>query len=170
MTPSSLSLLTAAIPFACAALLVTAAATDLAARIIPNRIPALLLALGLVLHVAQGTLVAGLLVAAAVFVFAFVAWQFGAMGGGDVKLLAATAFCIAPPAALALIVRVAIAGGVLGILYLVARRVVRAPAGPVPRLASLPARVLRAERWRIGRRFPLPYGIAIAVGGLITLI
>jgi Flp pilus assembly protein protease CpaA len=179
MTASVSSLLTAAIPLLCAALLVAAAATDLAARIIPNRIPLLLLALGLVLHLAQGTLIAALLVAALVFALLLVAWHFGAMGGGDVKLLAATAFCVAPVTVPLLIMRVGLAGGVLGIAYLVARRAVRAPVGAAPRganrsfaanCAALPARVLRAERWRIGRHAPLPYGIAIAVGGLLTLI
>jgi prepilin peptidase CpaA len=191
MTASIPSLLTVAIPFVCAALLVAAAATDLAARIIPNRIPLLLLALGLALHLAQGTLLPGLAVAAAVFALLLLAWHFGAMGGGDVKLLAATAFCVAPLAVPALIMRVALAGGVLGLAYLVARRTVRAPIG-APVLArrivrapvgapvrtarsfvaaclALPARVLRAERWRITRRAPLPYGIAIAIGGLLTL-
>jgi Flp pilus assembly protein protease CpaA len=169
----------AAIPFACAALLVAAAATDLAARIIPNRIPLLLAALGLMLHLAQGSLIPGLLVAAAVFALLLVAWHFGAMGGGDVKLLAATAFCVAPVTVPLLIMRVALAGGVLGVAYLVARRAVHAPVGAprrgatrslVASWAALPARVLRAERWRIGRQAPLPYGIAIAVGGLLTLI
>ncbi len=178
MTAAVPSLLTAAIPFVCAALLVAAAATDLAARIIPNRIPLLLIALGLALHLAQGTLVAGLLVAALVFVVLLVAWHFGAMGGGDVKLLAATAFCVAPVTVPLLIMRVGLAGGVLGVAYLVARRTVRAPLGAPRRGASrsftascaaLPGRVWRAERWRISRHAPLPYGIAIAVGGLLTL-
>lgn len=189
MTASFPSLLTAAIPFVCAALLVAAAATDFAARIIPNRIPLLLLALGLVLHLAQGSLIAGLLVAAAVFAALLVAWRFGAMGGGDVKLLAATAFCVAPVTVPLLIMRVGLAGGVLGVAYLLARRAVSVPVGMPPRRAgrsfatnsfapspfaanwaALPARVLRAERWRIGRHAPLPYGIAIAIGGLLTLI
>jgi Flp pilus assembly protein protease CpaA len=179
MTASIPSLLTVAIPFVCAALLVAAAATDLAARIIPNRIPLLLLALGLALHLAQGTLLPGLAVAGVVFALLLLAWHFGAMGGGDVKLLAATAFCVAPVAVPVLIMRVALAGGVLGLAYLVARRAVPMPAGmPAPRTArsfaaeclALPARVLRAERWRIGRHAPLPYGIAIAIGGLLTLI
>lgn len=170
MTSSFLSFLTSVIPFACAALLFAAATTDFAARVIPNRIPALMLILGLLLHVAQGTLITGLGCAIAVFVATFIAWRYGAMGGGDVKLLTATAFCVAPPAVLPLIVRVAIAGGVLGMAYLLARRVVPAPVGPAPRQASLPVRVLRAERWRIGRHSPLPYGIAIAVGGVLTMI
>ena len=179
MPASTLSLLIALIPFACAALLVAAAASDLAARLIPNRIPALLLGLGLVFHLAQGTLLAGLLVAAIVFAVLLVAWHFGVMGGGDVKLLAATAFCVAPVTVPLLIMRVALAGGVLGLAYLVARRTVRAPVGAAPHGATrsftagcvaLPGRVWRAERWRIGRHAPLPYGIAIAVGGLLTLI
>ena len=92
------------------------------------------------------------------------------MGGGDVKLLAACA------------------------LLRAARRGARRwswpspwPAGcwrsptsrssartvPVPALArpgALPARALRAEAWRIRRRGPLPYGVAIALGTFFTLL
>lgn len=170
MTASIPSLLAAAIPFLCATLLVAAAATDLAARIIPNRIPLLLLGLGLVLHLAQGTLPAGLAAAAIMFALLALAWHFGAMGGGDVKLLTATAFCVAPLAVPALVMRVGLAGGALGLVYLFARRTVAAPAGMPAGGAPLAARVLRAERWRIARHAPLPYGVAIAVGGLLTLI
>lgn len=175
MTAAFPALFSATMPFACGALLVVAAATDFAARIIPNRIPLLLLALGLALHLAQGTLLAGLAMAGGVFAVLFLLWLAGAMGGGDVKLLAATAFCVAPATVPALIVRVGLAGGALGIAYLAARRLVTPPRGPAPRpqagaRAPLAARVLRAEAWRIGRHSPLPYGIAIAIGGLLTLI
>lgn len=175
MTAAFPAFFSATMPFACAALLVAAAANDFAARIIPNRIPLLLLALGLVLHIAQGSLWPALATAGGVFAVLFLLWRFGVMGGGDVKLLAATAFCVAPATVPALIVRVGLAGGVLGVAYLAARLLVKSPRGPAPRpmpnrRAPLAARVLRAEAWRIGHRSPLPYGIAIAVGGLLTLI
>lgn len=175
MTAAFPALFSATLPLACGALLVAAAATDFAARIIPNRIPLLLLALGLLLHLAQGSLLPGLATAGAVFAVLFLLWLAGVMGGGDVKLLAATAFCVAPTTVPALIVRVGLAGGALGLAYLAARRLVPAPRGPAPRPAAgrrppLARRVLRAEAWRIGHRSPLPYGIAIAIGGLLTLI
>ena len=38
-----------------------------------------------------------------------------------------------------------------------------------PRAVSLPARAWRAEIWRLRRGGPLPYGVAICGGVLLTL-
>ena len=157
------------LPFGCAALLLYAAARDLASRTIPNRVSLALIAIGVIIQLSDGTLPQALAAAGAVFVVCAIAWRFALMGGGDVKLLAALALCVPPGGVLSLIASVAFAGGALGIAYLILRRLQRLPLAPAPRRAALPARVWRTERWRIGRGSPLPYGIAIAVGGLVTL-
>jgi prepilin peptidase CpaA len=158
-------------PLSCAVLLLVAAARDLASRTIPNTVPLLLSLLGFALQMHDGTLPTGLIAAMLVFATGVLAWRIGLMGGGDVKLLAALAFCVPPAAVLSLITAIGLAGGVLGLAYLALRRVLpsRVPAmRPIAR-RRLPQRVLRAERWRIGRGSPLPYGIAIAAGGLLSL-
>jgi prepilin peptidase CpaA len=75
----------------------------------------------------------------AIFALAF---QFGLMGGGDVKMLAALALWLPPMAVLQLLVIMSIAGGVLTLALLIPHRIAR-KAGPVE----------------------IPYGIAIAFGG-----
>ena len=168
---SALNEVQGAIPVAAALLLAAAALHDVALRIIPNVIPLALLAIGLVLRLGDGSILPGLAFAAAVFAAAFACWRRGWMGGGDVKLLAATAFVVPPFLVGSFLVLTAQAGGVLAVLYLVLSRTVRLPPrGRRPPAHNLLARILRAERWRICRGAPLPYGFAIAAGGITFLL
>jgi prepilin peptidase CpaA len=148
--------------------LLTAALHDIVARTIPNALPLAIAAAGLVLRAMAGDLAPGLLAAALVFLLALLAWRAGAMGGGDVKLLAACALLTSPAAVPGLILAVAIAGGLLGLLYLGLRPLLPVPGAPRP--TALAARALRAEAWRIRRGGPLPYAVAIALGTFFTLL
>ena len=78
----------------------------------------------------------------------------GAMGGGDVKLLTALALWIRPLWFAQLLVVMALAGGVLALLFVVTRSLSEPGAH---RAAKAQATV------------GLPYGVAIAVGGLWVL-
>lgn len=168
MTSSGLSLLSSGPLVAGACLLVAAALHDCVARTVPNWVAGVLAITGLMLRATFGNLLAGTLVGLVVFVLAVLCWRRGWMGGGDVKLLAATAILVPPALAFNFITAVALFGGVLAVLYLLGRRVVPAPHGPRPR--GFLARVLRIERWRIHRGGPLPYACAIAAGGLFVLL
>lgn len=152
--------------------LMAAALHDVAARTIPNGLCLGVAVLGLAARVAAGELASGLLAASLVFLFAAVAWRFRLMGGGDVKLLGACALLLPPHAVPSLVLAVALAGGVLGLVYLGLRPLLPALAladqRPVP--AGLPRRALRAEAWRIRRGGSLPYGVAIALGTFVTLL
>ena len=159
-------------------MVIMAALHDIMARTVPNQLVLAIASAGLV---AQGAVLAGsahlvdglfsagmaLLAALLVFVAAALAWRRGWMGGGDVKLLGASALLM--PAALvpSLLVATSLAGGVLSLIYLVARRRLARP-GP-GRAASLLARVLKAERWRLRRGGPLPYAVAIAGGACFVV-
>ena len=153
-----LPLLTSGLLVTGAALLVMASLHDLVARTILNWLAGALAVLGFVLR----ALTAGLVV----FVLAAICWRRGWMGGGDVKLLAAAAIAVPPSLVLSFITAVALCGGVLALLYLVAGRMVAPPPAPRPR--SLLARALRVEQWRIRRGGPLPYACAIAAGALFV--
>jgi prepilin peptidase CpaA len=91
--------------------------------------------------------------AAAVFALGVAGFAAGAMGGGDVKLLTAASLFAGPAYQLDFLTITALAGGVLAIATLAG-----APIGPVE--ASIGS-VVRT-RFRVG----LPYGPAIAAGGL----
>jgi prepilin peptidase CpaA len=85
-------------------------------------------------------------VAAGVFVVLAAAFYAGMMGGGDVKLAAALALWFSPAATLQFLVFMSLAGGLLTVVVLMIHR--------------LRAREGRPE---------VPYGVAIAVGGLAIL-
>lgn len=140
--------------------LLAAAVWDLRLYIIPNTLQAAVaVAFALfaltrpphetAMHVALGL---GVLAAGA-FCFAR-----GWMGGGDVKLLAATSLWAGPPLFSPFILVTAVAGGMLGLLLLT-------PAYRLlPRAASQP--IFSSSRTSSRLRAPIPYGVAIAIGGL----
>ncbi|MDA8249015.1 MAG: prepilin peptidase [Rhodospirillales bacterium] len=153
------------------ACLAAAAWRDLVARIIPDTLPLALLFVGLAWRLSDGGVArAGISLGLAVVLFLALAALHAAgwLGGGDVKLAAGCAAGLAPHAVLPFITATGIAGGVLAALHLALRRL------PPGRRAAVPAgalrRVWRAERWRIARHGPLPYGIAIACGGAWAIL
>ena len=91
-------------------------------------------------------------------------WLRGYMGGGDVKLIPAVSLIMPPSSVPHYVLSVALAGGVLALIYLVLSRVMSRPASG-PRNGLL-ARIVKAETWRMHRRGPLPYAVAIAAGAL----
>lgn len=160
--------MTALLALAIAAALLVAAWTDLAVRRIPNALAGTVAAAALALRLAEGPAALAASLAAATLLFALLALAFcrGLVGGGDVKLATAVALGLPPGAVWGFVVATALAGGALALGYLVAHCLLTAPAVPAGRGAPLVLRVAAAERWRIRRRGPLPYGIAIAIGGL----
>lgn len=149
-------------------LLATAGARDVASRIVPNGIPAALLVLGTGFQALQGSLLAAALLDGCVFLAAFLCWRRGWIGGGDVKLLGAAGMLVAPARLPAMMSSIALAGGVLALIYLALPLVLTPPVAPRP--VGRLARIARVERWRIARRYPLPYASAIAVGALFEML
>jgi prepilin peptidase CpaA len=131
-----------------AAALVVAAAGDLKSRTIPNRLNAAI-ALGAVVYwFASGLdpwpdMAIRLGVAAAVFALFAGVFALGMMGGGDVKLLAALALWLPPAGVLFLLVAMSLGGGALTI-----------------------AMWVRHKLRRSSHTLEVPYGVAIAFGGL----
>ena len=99
-----------------------------------------------------GSLGLALACAVGVFLLGALAFAAGGLGGGDVKLAAATSLFAGPGLLLDFALIVAVAGGLLGLAILAG-----APIGPV----TAGDRTVRA---RLGHN--LPYGPAIALGGL----
>lgn len=84
-----------------------------------------------------------LAMAVAVFVALAALFYAGMMGGGDVKLAAALALWLSPPSLIRFLVVMAIAGGILTIGLVGLHRLRRRPGRP-----------------------EIPYGVAIAAGGI----
>lgn len=150
-------------------LLLHVATTDIATRLIRNEICLALAILGIARQLADPMQVAqSLIVAAILLLLLLVVYQRGRIGGGDVKLLVALAVGLPLTGVAQLLTVTALAGGVLALVHLMMR------ALPYPRLApagsSLARRVYAVERWRHLRHAPLPYGVAIACGGIWTIL
>ena len=131
-----------------AAMLFAAAWCDIKSRTIPNGLNLAIALLAIPFWWATGLWLwpdAALQVGVAALVFGVFAgvFAFGAMGGGDVKLVAAVALWLPWQAVLVLLVLMSLAGGVLT-LAMVARK-----------------RLARQEG-----QIEIPYGVAIAFGGL----
>lgn len=149
-------------------LLVNVAVIDIATRSIRNEICLALALLGIASQFASPMQVAESLVAATILLLLLlVIYQRGWIGGGDVKLLVALAIGLPLMGVIQLLTATALAGGVLALVHLIMRLL------PYPRLApagsSFVRRVYTIERWRHLRHAPLPYGVAIACGGIWTV-
>ncbi|WP_027525449.1 prepilin peptidase [Bradyrhizobium sp. Ec3.3] len=149
-------------------LLLYVATIDIATRLISNEICLALALLGIAGQLASPMQVAQSVIAATIlFLPLFVACTRGWIGGGDVKLLVALAIGLPLTGVIQLLTITALAGGGLALVHLMMRNL------PYPKLApagsSLARRVYAVERWRHLRHAPLPYGVAIASGGIWTI-
>ena len=130
------------------AMLLVAAMFDLKSRTIPNSLNLAIALLAIPFWWSTGLSLwpeAALQLGVALLVFAAFAGLFaiGWMGGGDVKLIAALALWLPWQAVLALIVLMSLAGGVLTLAMVLRQRFTRREGPP-----------------------EIPYGVAIAFGGL----
>ncbi len=152
--------------------LVVSAAVDLKDRIIPNELVLVVAASGLALGFVSRPGQVGLSLLGAVVVFLGLGTlaHFKKIGGGDAKLIGATMLLVPPDCIVVLLVEIALAGGVLSVVYLAAshtlKRVPVCQVGVVsdPRAASGFGRFLRRERARIAAGEAMPYALAVLGG------
>lgn len=145
-------------------LLFWAAVSDALHYLIPNRIslgiaalfPAYVLAGGL--PEPMSALLAGLGVAAVIFLLGAAGFAGGVIGGGDAKLLAAVSLWAGPALIVHFIVLTTVIGAVLALAMLT-------PMAAL--LPSPPESVAAQSSWRRSRG-SVPYGVAIAGGGLFV--
>jgi len=133
---------------ALAAMLVVACWCDLKARTIPNLLNLAIALLAIPFWWSIGLAlwpdVAWQLgVSVAVFCLFAIAFALGAMGGGDVKLVAAIALWLPAQSVIALLFIMSVAGGALTLAMLIRHKLARKPG-----------------------QLEIPYGVAIAFGGL----
>lgn len=100
------------------------------------------------------------LVAIAAFLILLVLFIVGGMGGGDVKLGAAVFLWAGVPLGFAVLVIVALSGGVIGLLGWVADR------KAFQRISWQPVRIISHA---LSAKRGVPYGMALALGGVFVL-
>ncbi len=155
----------------CAILLLgLAAVLDVAFRQVPDALSAAVFAIGLGLRAYDGTWGLALLAVLVTFVLLFGIFVAGLMAGGDVKLWAACTLLLPPGISdLGFAMRISILGGLLALIYLVLRRVIKVPAAG--RRKYFLARMMRVEAWRITRpKIPLPYAVAISSAAISFIL
>lgn len=145
-----------------AAALAGAGASDLVRYQIPNAASLLLIGGFLLIAPAlpSATVIAHAAAGIAVLIIAAVAFEAGIFGGGDAKLFAATALWMGWQHLAAFFVLTAVAGGLLALVLLAARRL--ADKRPQLRHGHWYSRLLSNDEG-------VPYGVAIAASGLILL-
>jgi prepilin peptidase CpaA len=144
------------------AVMIAAATYDVLTLTIPNWISLVLIALFPLLALAAGLSWPEIGWHAAIGVIALsagiAAFAFGIVGGGDAKLFAAVALYMGPLAIAPYVLAVAIAGGVLAMLFMVLH---------APRIEEW-TRHLPVLTHIVSRGLAIPYGVAIVAGGLIA--
>jgi prepilin peptidase CpaA len=155
-----------------AGILVIVAYEDVRTRRIPNALSLATAALGLArVAFAAEVIDAGYTLAAAITIFSitFTLFQRGAIGGGDAKILPATALLIGYRELLGFLFLMSLCGGVLALATLAAEKL------------DLSCRRFRrgayassngqSDRGRVASKgSAVPYGVAVATAGVITLI
>ena len=142
-------------------LLMLAAVVDVWKLRIPNLFPiAIILLFPLWIYHAGSTpmLWQNAVVLLATFLGGALVFSRGWLGGGDVKLLAATALWFDFKGAAALFLFIAIGGALLSVVFILLRRIVPARLTDKGNIPSLEA------------RGPIPYGVAIAGGALLAIL
>ncbi len=156
------------LPLLCIGFVIIASLSDIATRTVRNGLVLILALAGLAVAPLTGSLLGALLAASGVFVVAAICWRCGWLGGADAKLLGAATLAIPPGSVLTFMAAVAISGGLLALLYLVALPLAPSRNGPLPK--GFLARVVRVEGRRIRRGGPLPYACAIAAGFMFVTL
>lgn len=131
-----------------AAMVVVAAVWDIRTRTIPNALNASIALLAVPFWIASGLsfwpdVAIQIGIALAVFFLFLGAFAIGAMGGGDVKMVAAVALWLTPYSVLTMLVIMSLAGGVLTLVMMARHKLAKAQ-----------------------HQLEIPYGVAIAVGGI----
>lgn len=159
------------------AALLFAACTDVIGRTIPNRAVIVVALAGIASRAGDGVtaLLLAMVIAVAIFAGMLLLFQLQIVGGGDVKLLAAASLLSSPPAVPGQMLLIALAGGILALLWIIDRRlrgVTAIPADPYAAATGSFAdqRPEAAPAPGTGLRDPaLPYGVAICLGTLASM-
>jgi prepilin peptidase CpaA len=157
----TLVVLQKAIAYVSIALLVAAAFSDIRTLRIPNLLVAAIAAVGIIRLVLLGDPIAviyAVVFGVVIFAIGCLLFSRGIVGGGDVKLLTATIPLIWYRDLFNFLALMSIVGAVLSLAVILINNYLPLVSGP--RLA------VRLPKGRL----PVPYGVAISVAGIVTLL
>jgi len=158
--------------FAAIGILVIIAYGDVRTRRIPNLLAAAIAMLGLVRMIIGDDPIGAIHTieaSAAVFAVAFLLFSCGVLGGGDAKLLAAMVLMIDYDDLFGFLLLMSVCGGVLA-LAILARDKLSLQPWHHPRPATTPSATEALGSIGGPPRSTVPYGVAIAAAGVVTLI
>ena len=145
------------------ALLLVATAYDLTKFRIPNMIPLVLVGLFILKisgGIETGALTTHVILATLALVLGFLAFVAGLLGGGDAKLIAALALWFGPDSFAEFITITGIIGGLVALLLILLRRLIRVEALSVDGMRPSSAYHI------LDKSAPLPYALPIAAAAL----
>ena len=144
-------------------LLLVATAYDLTKFRIPNMIPLVLVGL-FILKISSGietgALAMHVIIAMLALVLGFLAFAAGLLGGGDAKLIAALALWFGPDSFAEFITITGVTGGLVALLLMLLRRLIKAEALSVDGMRPSPPYHI------LDKSAPLPYALPITVAAL----
>lgn len=147
-----------------AGLMIAAAASDWKNFTVPNRYSLAIAALYPSFVIASGgdvNWLGGLIYGALAFGIGFLLFTLRFCGGGDVKLFAAVTLWAGPALFMPMTFYTAVAGGVLAVGLWLNHKYKR---------STVPASLLYASRDTRASKQPMPYAVAIAVGGIFVAL
>ena len=145
---------------------------DVCTRRIPNALSLAIAILGLIrLVLVWDRVAAGHTIVAAAVIFAstFLLFRRGSIGGGDAKLITAMALLVGARDLVGFLFLMSLCGGALALAILARDRLGTRWRG-VPWPARMPSPTEATGSSAVAPRLTVPYGVAIAAAGVITLI
>lgn len=149
-------------------MLLSGAIWDLSFRKVPNFFSFVYLVIAFYLQIFLFFSCISFLYSSIIFLFGLMFWRHGFVGAADVKLIASFSLLLPPHRVSDFLVYMFLSGGILAFFYIILGRFLHAPK-PSNRTTSFPIRLYRVAKWRLVRKAPFPYAVAIAVSGIITL-
>lgn len=158
-----------------AAVVLPAAVVDLLHRRIPNELCLAGILLGISFNIVNDGLagsvssLAGLAIA---FSFGFPLWLMGWFGAGDAKLASAVGAIVGLDLVFPVMAGIAIAGGAVALLYLLAMRALREPLGAIIASAVFPGVKKESSSGVVSdlSMKGIPYAIPVAFGSLAAIV
>lgn len=148
--------------------LLISAIWDLSFRRVPNCFSCAFFLIGFIFQVFLFHSYMAFLYSFVIFFVGLILWRHNFIGAADVKLAASFSLLLPSFRIFDFLIDMFLAGGIVALVYIVLSRTMKVPK-PSNRKISFMIRIYTVAKWRLVRNAPLPYAVAIAISGIITL-